>query len=78
MPGNFTETIHYDGRKVSAVFLPSQRSDGMYYEINIQGFPRFYMTWSPADRYDIVPDEGIRVPYNLILALSDAIEKKAR
>lgn len=50
----------------------------MYYEINVNGFPRFYMTWSAIDRYDIVPEAGIKIPYNLVLAVSDIIEESTK
>ncbi len=47
----------------------------MHYEVNIKGYPRFYMLWSPLGRYDIVKQEGINLPYNLVLAISDIIEE---
>jgi len=50
----------------------------MYYEINIKGYPRFYMAWSPLGRYDIAGDEEKAVPYQLVLAVSDLIEKRNR
>jgi hypothetical protein len=78
MGGNFSKRISYDGHVVSAVILPQMRKDGMYYEVNIKGFSRFYMAWSPADRYDVVPQEGLNLPYNLVLAVSDAIEEEQR
>lgn len=76
MPQNFSTRITYDNQTVLAVVIPQMRKNGMYYEVNIKGFPRFYMTWSPMDRYDIVPQEGLKLPYNLVLAVSDAIEKQ--
>ncbi len=78
MAGNFTKRLQFDGKAILAVVIPQHRQDGMYYEVNIKGYPRFYMNWSVMDRYDIVPEEGITIPYNLILAVSDAIEKHER
>jgi hypothetical protein len=77
MPQNFSTRITFDGKTVLAIVVPQHRKDGMYYEVNIKNYPRFYMHWSPLDRYDILPQEGLNIPYNLILAVSDAIEKKA-
>jgi len=76
MPQNFSKRITFDNQTVLAVIIPQMRKNGMYYEVNIKGFPRFYMTWSAIDRFDIVPQEGLKLPYNLILAVSDAIEKQ--
>lgn len=78
MGGNFSKRISFDGKAVLTVILPQMRKDGMYYEVNIKGYPRFFMTWSAADRYDIVPQEGLNLPYNLILAVSDAIEEETK
>lgn len=78
MPQNFSSRINYDGKTTLAVIIPQHRQDGMYYEVNIKGFPRFFMTWSPIDRYDVVPEEGVKLPYELILAVSDTIEKHGK
>ena len=59
-----------------AVIISQLRKDGMYYEVNIKGYPRFYMAWSPLGRYDIVNEEDSTLPYQLVLAVSDVIEKK--
>ena len=58
------------------MIIPQLRKDGMYYEVNIKGYPRFYMAWSPLGRYDIVNEEDTVLPYQLILAVSDVIEKR--
>ena len=76
MPQNFSVRITYDKNTVLAIIVPQHRKDGMYYEVNIKGFPRFYMHWSPLDRYDVLAQEGLNLPYNLILAVSDVIEKQ--
>ena len=47
----------------------------MYYEVNIKGYPRFFMSWSPLGRYDVVNEKEYDLPYHLILAVSDVIEK---
>lgn len=78
MAGNFSKRISFDGQATLAVILPQMRKDGMYYEVNIKGFPRFFMTWSAADRYDTVAQEGLKLPYNLVLAVSDAIEEEVK
>lgn len=78
MAQNFTATINYDGKAVSAVILPALRKDGMHYEVNIPGVPRFYMKWSELDRYDIINGAGLHIPDSLVLAVSDAIEKYGR
>ena len=50
----------------------------MYYEVNIKGYARFFMAWSALGRYDIVNDEGLNIPYELILEVSDIIEQAKR
>lgn len=57
--------------------MPQLHKDGMYYEINIKSYPRFFMKWSELGRFDIVDDEQ-KLPYQLVLAVSDMIEKRAR
>ena len=74
MAQNFTKRVAYDRQMLLAVIIPQHRKDGMYYEVNIKGYSRFYMTWSPIERYDIVKEEGIAIPYELVLSVSDAIE----
>jgi len=74
MKKNFSARLNFDGKNVLAVILTQVRPNGRYYEVNIPGFPRFFMTWSPLGRYDVIPEEGLQLPDNLILALSDAIE----
>lgn len=78
MAGNFTQRVTYNGTSVLAVIVPQLRKDGMYYEVNIAGFPRFYMTWSALERYDVTGDETQSIPYELQLAVSDAIEAHAK
>ena len=75
MRKNFSVQVDFDGRRVLVVILSQVRPDGRYFEVNIKGYPRFYMAWSALGRYDIVPQEGLELPYNLVLALSDAIEE---
>ena len=78
MPQHFSKTITYDGITALAVIIPEVRPDGVYYEVNVKGFPRFYMTWTALDRYDVVPQQGLNLPYNFVLSLSDAIEEKEK
>lgn len=73
---NFTANVVYDGKNLLTAIVPQFRQDGVYYEVNIKGYPRFYMTWTELDRYDIVGDEKNGVPYELILSVSDLIEKR--
>jgi hypothetical protein len=72
---SFSKQVVFNKKTLLAVILPQLRQDGMYYEVNIQGYPRFYMSWSPLGRYDIT-DGSERIPYDLVLAVSDAIEKQ--
>ncbi len=74
MPRNFSSIIRYDNHAVLAVVVPHLRKDGLYFEINIQGFVRFFMQWSALGRYDLVEEDGVQLPYNLILAVSDMLE----
>jgi hypothetical protein len=50
----------------------------MHYEVNVKGFPQFFMRWTELGRYDLLPntEEAEKLPYALILAASDAIEKR--
>jgi len=73
---SFKKQVIFHKKPVLAVIVPQLRKDGMHYEINIRGYPRFYMAWSPLGRYDVVSEEGIKLPYELVLAVSDAIEKR--
>ncbi len=60
---------------MQATVVPQLRTDGMYYEVNIKGYPRFYMSWSPLGRYDA--DAAAKLPWDLVLAVSDLIEQQA-
>jgi uncharacterized protein YueI len=74
MSRNFTTQIVYNGQTLTAVILAKLQRDGMHYEVNIPGYPRFSVKWSAADRYDIVSEPETEVPYGIVLAVSDAIE----
>ena len=50
----------------------------MYYEVNIKGYPRFYMAWSPLGRYDVPDGDDSNIPYQLLLAVSDMLEVKLK
>lgn len=73
MANSFSRQVIFDKKTVLAVVVPQLRKDGMYYEVNIKGYPRFFMKWSELGRYDVVEERG--VPYQLVLAVSDVIEK---
>jgi hypothetical protein len=74
MATNFSTHIILDGKQLLAVIVPQLRKNGMHYEVNIKGYPRFFMLWSSLDRYDVAKQEGLKLPYALVLAVSDAIE----
>lgn len=76
MPESFSRHLTYEKRTLLAVIIPQARKDGMYYEVNIKGYARFYMKWSALDRYDIAGDEPPAIPYALLLAVSDVIENR--
>ena len=74
MDKSYSTTITLNGKPVLASIIPELRKDGMYYEVNIKGYPRFFMTWSPLGRYDITGTEKPGIPYDVVLTVSDAIE----
>jgi hypothetical protein len=76
MPQNFSTNISYEGQTLQAVILPNLRRNGMHFEVNISGFPRFWLRWGAMDRYEVVRPAGVHVPDGLVLVVSDAIEKK--
>ena len=78
MAQNFSRQITVNGKAMLAVMVPELRKDGMYYEVNIQGYPRFFMSWSPLGRYDAQRQDHLKLPYELVLAVSDMIEEKNR
>jgi hypothetical protein len=78
MPSGFEKNINYNKKTVLAVILPQLRQNGMHFEVNIKGQPRFYMAWSPLGRYDVAPGQDVKIPYELILAVSDAIEENVK
>ena len=72
---SFSQQIIYEKKTLLATIVPQLRKDGMYYEVNIKGYPRFFMSWSALGRYDIADNEDAKLPYQLILAVSDMIEQ---
>lgn len=75
MARNFSTTIRYNKQHLLTVVVPSLRRNGMHYEVNIPGFPRFWLRWGALGRYELVKPLDITLPDELILAVSDAIEK---
>jgi len=75
---SFSKQVIFNKKPLLAVIVPQLHPDGMHYEINIKGYPRFYMSWSALGRFDIINEEGITVPYELVLEVSDVIEKQKR
>jgi hypothetical protein len=76
MARSFTTTIVWEGRTLPVSLLTQQRQDGRYYEVNVPDVPRFRMRWSALGRYDIVEEDGIKVPYELILIIADKLGVK--
>jgi len=72
---SFSKELVFDKKTLLAVIIPQLRQNGMYYEVNIKGYPRFYMSWSALGRYDVANENESGVPYQLVLAVSDLIEK---
>ncbi len=78
MAQNFTTQVSFDGKTALAVVVPSLRRNGMHYEVNIAGFPRFWMRWGAMERYEVVRPTDAQIPDALVLAVSDAIERRER
>jgi hypothetical protein len=78
MAQNFTTAVNFDGQTALAVIVPALRRNGMHYEVNIAGFPRFWMRWGAMERYEVVRPADVRLPDALVLAVSDAIERRER
>lgn len=77
MARNFSKTVSYDKQTLLAVFVPRMRKDGLYYEVNIAGMPRFHVSWSALERYEVC-ETDITIPYNLVLAVSDVLEEERK
>ncbi len=76
MSNSFSRSFVFEKKPLLATIIPQLRKDGMYYEVNIKGYPRFYMNWSPLGRYDVAEGDEQALPYQLVLAVSDLIEKQ--
>lgn len=76
MARSFSTTVAWQGRTVPVSLLTQQHADGRYYEVNVPDVPRFRMKWSPLGRYDVVAEDGIPVPYELVLAIADILGAK--
>lgn len=75
---SFSKEVFFDKKRVLAVIVPQLRKDGMHYEVNIKGYPRFFMAWSPLGRFDVTNGDDLGLPYQLVLGVSDVIEKYKR
>ena len=73
---NFTATVYFDGRSALASIVPVMKEDGQQYEINIDGFPRFWVRWGALDRYELVRRDDKLIPDSVLLAVSDLIEER--
>ena len=78
MSNSFSKQVVFNKKALLAVVVPQLRKDGKYYEVNIKGYPRFFMAWSPLGRYDAVNNEDVNIPYELILAVRDMFEKNKK
>ncbi len=78
MANSFSKEVFFDKKRVLAVIVPQLRKDGMYYEVNIKGYPRFFMKWSELGRFDVVDGAEHNLPYQLVLAVSDMIEQRRK
>lgn len=78
MARSFSQQVLFDGKKTLAVIVPQLRKDGMHYEINVPGYPRFFMAWSALGRYDSIGDEAPLIPYPLVLAISDLLAEEVK
>lgn len=76
MSNSFSQQIIFDKKPLLATIVPQLRKDGMYFEVNIKGYPRFFMSWSALGRYDVAEGEDAQLPYLLVLAVSDMIEQR--
>ncbi len=76
MAQNFTTNISFEGNQHLAVIVPTLRRNGMHFEVNIAGYPRFWMRWGAIERYEVVRPVDIQLPDALVLAVSDAIEAR--
>lgn len=75
---NFSTSITFDGKTLPAIIIPNLRRNGMHYEVNIPGYPRFWMRWGAMDRYELVRPAGLSIPQGIELAVSDAIEREGQ
>lgn len=78
MARSLVHNLSWQGRTVPASILTQQRPDGLYYEVNVPDVPRFRMRWSPLDRYDLVEEDGVEVPYELVLLIADLLPAPQR
>lgn len=78
MRRNFTVSIHADGCVHVAVILPAMKRNGLHYEVNIAGLPRFLMRYGALGRYEVMREEARLIPDAIALAVSDAIEETER
>ncbi len=78
MARSLVRNISWKGHTLPASILTQQRPDGLYYEVNVPDIPRFRMRWSPLDRYDIVEEDGVEVPYELVLIIADLLPPPRR
>ena len=76
MAHNFTAPVHFDGRTLLSVVVPAMRGNGMHFEVNVPGYPRFWMRWGAMERYEVVRPADAKLPDALVLAVSDVIERE--
>ncbi len=69
-------SVRYQGNWLAVHVLPQARHNGLHYEVNIKGFPRFYLKWVASGRFDLCDPKQPSIPDELILLVSDEIEKE--
>lgn len=70
------QRIRYQGNWLSASIIPQVRHNGKHYEVNLPGFPRFYLKWSASGRYDLCDQDQPPIPDELVLLVGDAVEER--
>ncbi len=73
---SLVQNIVWQGKTIAVSILTQQHPDGRYYEVNVPDVPRFRMRWSALDRYDIVEEDGVEVPYELVLSVADILPQR--
>ncbi len=68
--------IRYQGDWRTASIIPQARHDGTHYEVNLKGYPRFYLKWVASGRYDLSDSHQPSIPDELVLLVGDEVEER--